>query len=99
MATNQATKKSDYITRVQQAVDAFLTCITSLETLTLEGQSLGYVASGSQQGSLQDGDFIGANQFLSAAVFASVMATVIALDQEMHANNAAILASLFQMRS
>ena len=99
MAANPATKKSDYITRVQQAVDALLSDITDLEALNLEGQSLGYVASGSQQGSLQDSDFVGANQFLNAAIFANVVATLSSLDQQFHANNAAILASLFQMRS
>jgi hypothetical protein len=98
MASDQ-TKRSNYISRVQQGVDNLLTAISQLEALTLEGQALGYVqAADGPPGSLADADFVGANSFLTAAQFADVMATLGTLDAALHADSAAILQHLFQMR-
>lgn len=98
MASDQS-KRSNYISRVQQGVDDLLTAISRLEALTLEGQALGYVqVAGGPPGSLTDADFVGTNSFLTAAQFADVMATLGTLDATLHADGAAILQHLFQMR-
>jgi hypothetical protein len=98
MASDQS-KRSNYISRVQQGVDNLLTAISQLEALTLEGQALGYVqAADGPPGSLTDADFVGTNSFLTAAQFADVMATLGTLDATLHADGAAILQHLFQMR-
>lgn len=100
MAINLASKKSNYISRVQAGVAQLLAIIEDLEALTQEGETLGYVAAagGAAAAPLVDNDFAGSNAFLSAAVFAAVMSTLQTLDGQLHANSAAILSSLYQMR-
>jgi hypothetical protein len=44
---------------------------------------------------LRDADFVGANGFLSAAVFANVISNLQILDADLHTNNGAVLSSLY----
>lgn len=97
---NQADKKSNYISRCVQQTNALLDAVHSLEALSQEGVFSGYVAppGSANPGSLQDADFVGANGFLNAATFGQVMATLAALDGQLHADGGKILQALYLMR-
>jgi hypothetical protein len=93
-------KRSNYISRVVASTNALIDAIAQLEELTQEGIYLGYVAApdATKPGSLQDADFVGDNAVLTAAKFAQVMATLQALDQQVHATPNPMLAGLYQVR-
>jgi hypothetical protein len=95
-----ADKKANYISRVVASVDELLATISTLEGLTQEGIALGWVgvAGASAPVGLGDLDFTGSNGYLTGEQFAKVMATLQALDAQLHASNAAILSALYLAR-
>jgi hypothetical protein len=98
--TGLSDKKSNYISRVVASVDELLATIATLEGLTQEGIALGWVAplGGTAPVPLADPDFSGGNGYLTSQQFAAVMATLQALDQQLHSNNGQILSALYLAR-
>ena len=74
-------KKSNHISRLIQAAEAILEDIGTIKAMCLEAQALGYVSGGSN--ALQDGDFVGSNQFLDAAQYNQIVALMAAFDTYM----------------
>jgi hypothetical protein len=95
-----SSKKSNHVSNLVRAVVRLLDDVAALKALAAEAQDLHY--SDAAPGGLQDGDFVGANAYLSAAQYKQVVQTLAGLDSQMAAPGASgapsVYATLRQMK-
>lgn len=79
-----SSKKSNHISLLIQGASSALDAISGLRSLVAESKTLGYDDA---DAGLQDADFVGANNFLSASAYRQIILALSILDSALTAPN------------